>query len=138
MRENPIFTERKLIAAPLAAMAVPENARAVGLLMFESSWSRRCFPDNILLRFEYFLDHGGEIYHFNGEVFDVTKDCEGRKISCDGCFSCLFNDPGFKWITDFPSRCVKAPLSRAPSKNVQKRLQIIELGLRTPRMGYAP
>ncbi|WP_299628355.1 hypothetical protein [uncultured Tateyamaria sp.] len=118
---------KTLIALPLSVLEIPENARAIGIAMGDLSWPRRKVVDRLQLRYEYFLDAGHQFRTYDGDVFDVGKD------RLDG----LFNDPGYKWLSEFPKRCRRGALGKAPARSIQMRLQMIELGLRTPAYGYA-
>lgn len=118
---------KELIALPIAVLEIPQNARAIGLLLADLHWPRRSIVNRMQLRFEYFLDAGHQFKTFEGDVFDVGSE---RLDS-------LFNDPGYKWLSEFPARCRKGPLKKAPSLKIQQRLQILELGLRTPPYGMA-
>ncbi len=116
-----------LAALPLPAFALRQNAQSVGLALAEQAWTRRNVVNLVQLRFEYFLDAGGLFHDYYGELFDVS---ENRLDD-------LFNDPSYKWLSEFPRRCKAGPLLKSPSMIVQQRLQILELGLRTPPLGFA-
>lgn len=123
----PNETSKMLTALPLTVFEIPENARAIGLLLGELKWPRRSIVNRFELRFAYFLDAGHQYRDYDGNQFQVVE----------GALESLFNDPGYKWLSEFPRLCRKSRLRKAPTKIVQCRLQLIELGLRTPPIGYA-
>lgn len=116
-----------LRAAPLSVFKDRRNARAVGEAMYEQDWSRRSAPHLLQLRFDYWQDAGGTFLDYYGDLFAIEEDLMDR----------LVDDPSCKWFSAFPKRCMEGPLLQTVSLKVQRRLQVIELGLRTPPVGYA-
>ena len=125
--QTPNEIAKTLTALPLAAFEIPQNARAIGLLLGDLKWPRRSIVNRFELRFAYFLDAGHQYHDYDGNPFQVVE----------GALESLFNDPGYKWLSEFPRRCRKGELSKSPPVIIQRRLQLIELGLRTPPFGYA-
>jgi hypothetical protein len=119
--------KKYLTAFPLSVIAIPQNARAIGLALGELGWPRRQIADRIQLRFEYWLDAGYEYRTHEGDIFPIEEDSLDR----------LFDDPGYRWMSEFPARCRKGPLMKTPPLVVQQRLQLLELGVRTPPYGMA-
>lgn len=124
---NPNIGSKALIALPLSALGIPENARTIGIALADKKWPRRSVVNRMELRFAYFLDAGHEYRDYDGNLFPVIE----------GVLENLFNDPGYKWMSEFPRRCQRGQLVKAPTEIVQLRLQLIDLGLRTPPIGYA-
>ncbi|SMX28209.1 hypothetical protein TRP8649_02324 [Pelagimonas phthalicica] len=125
--ESGIVNTRTLIALPLEVVEIPQNAHAIGMAIADLRWPRRKIVNRMQLRFDYFLDAGHQFRSYEGDPFNTGNDRLDK----------LFNDPAYKWFSDFARRCKTGPLTHAPSLLVQKRLQLLELGLRTPPLGYA-
>lgn len=107
---------------------IPQNAERVGIQLYELGWPRRKITNRLQLRLDCFLDAGGVYKDWNGDLFPIHED------SLEQTFK---NDPGYKWLSDFPKRCKLHGLKQSPSELVQKRLQIIDAALQTPALGLA-
>ena len=107
---------------------IPRNAENVGIQLHDLGWPRRKIVDRLQLRLDYFLDAGGIYKDWNGDIFPIHEDSIERTFR---------NDPGYKWLSDFPKKCQLYGLKQSPSALVQKRLQIIDLALKTPAFGLA-
>lgn len=115
-------------AKRLAVFGIKGRAEAVGVALFDLGWPRRAIIDRLQLRFEFYLDAGGSYRDHNGDPVTVDEN------TLEACFG---DDPGYKWFSDFPKQCSEKGLKKAPSKKIQKRLQLLDLALRTPRLGEA-
>ena len=113
---------------PRVIYEIPQNAEQVGKAIYDLGWPRRKIVDRFQLRLEYYLDAGGVYRDHDGEIFSINKD------SIEKTFG---DDPGYKWLSEYPKRCEKKDLKQAPSGLIQLRLQILDLALRTPPLGFA-
>ena len=116
-----------LTALPLPVLAIRENARAVGVALAGLEIPRRQIPHLFQLRFDYWLDAGGEFRTYQGDIFAIHDDTMDR----------MFPDPSCKWLSEFPRRCTAGPLLQTPNTEIRKRLQLLELAMRTPPLGFA-
>lgn len=107
---------------------IPQIAEAVGIALYELGWPRRKVLNRLQLRLEYYLDAGGVYLDENGEPIAVDENTIEERFG---------NDPGFKWLSEFPKQCKETGLTNSPSVKVQRRLQILDLALRTPPLGLA-
>ena len=118
----------RIEALPLKAIAIPQNARQIGRGIYALQWPRRKIVDRFQLRLHYYLEAGKIYVDANGDVFPIHED------SIEQTFA---DDAGYKWLSDFPKRCEALALTQSPSKLIQMRLQLLDLGLRTPPLGLA-
>jgi hypothetical protein len=107
---------------------IPQNAEKVGIQLFELGWPRRKVINRLQLRLDFFLDAGGVYKDWTGDIFPIHEDILEQTFK---------NDPGYKWLSDFPKKCKLYGLKQSPSELVQKRLQIIDVALKTPAIGLA-
>jgi hypothetical protein len=111
----------------LKAFAIKQNAEAVGLGIHDLGCSRREAVNVLQLRAEEYVAHGGNYLDAKGNPIEIHEDF---------IEDALGDDPGYKWFSAFPKACNQG-LKRAPSKKIQRRLQVLDLALRTPPLGLA-
>lgn len=128
LADNNIKIPKSIEVKRCEIFEIPKNAESVGIALYDLGWPRRKILDRFQLRLEYYLDAGGVFRDHNNDPFSVDDDViEGR----------FGDDPGYRWLSEFPGRCKKHGLKNASSLKVQRRLQILDLGLRTPPLGLS-
>lgn len=125
---NPDGTPSIVIArAPIVIRDV-RVATTIGETIFALGWPRRAIADRLQTRLDYFLDHGGRY---------LTRDMEPLAIHEDSIEETFGDDPLYTWLSSFPKRCHEKRLERMPAERLAPRLTMLDLALRTPRLGLA-
>ncbi|TLP43448.1 hypothetical protein FDK21_18020 [Cohaesibacter sp. CAU 1516] len=101
------------------------NAEAVGCLLYDLGLSRRSIIDELQSRLDYFVYAGGTIVDMMGKEIVIHEDYLEEVFG---------DDPGYKWLSDFPRKCKLHGLKQAPSKDLQKRLQRLHVALKAPEV----
>lgn len=100
----------------------------MGCCLALSGWSRRAIPNELQLRMDCYLDAGGKYLDPKGKKLPIHED------SLD---EVLGDDPGYKWLSDWPRRALSGDVRQTPHKRLLERLTLINLALRTPLVNLA-
>ena len=108
---------------------ISKHAVSVGLRIYDLGWSRRSIPNWLQLRLEYYLEAGGVYRDHEGNIFPIHEDSVEKTFS---------DDPGYKWLSDFPKQCAGNPNWDYKAKtHLLERFRILDAALRTPPLGMA-
>lgn len=88
----------------------------------------RSKPDRLDLRLDWYLKAGGLFF---------GADLKPIYVHADSIEDTMSDDPRRKWFSEWPNRAKAGLIRQAPHEHLFKRLQLIDLALRTPPCGYA-